>query len=555
MPETEIKVNSVSQEYRNISGEEWRVLGAFVLGAFLLRLFMLRYEYMLSPDGVYYALLGKSLVSGNFKEGLSTYWPPLYPLLVGLSSVIFQDLEFGGRFVSVLAGSLLVIPVYLWIRSTYGRDVASVGAFFTIVYPSLIRYSTQLLTESTYTLLFVIGILTGWSALSKGNRSAFLLTGLVFGACYLIRPEAIGYVGLMIIFILSTKLFNNQLNLKRILLNNLYFVLGFAILAFPYILYLHQETGKWAVSGKGVNISIGGSEAFNIWFRLSEDGQTTLADRVWAGSRWTENYSDIRWHTNSTQDRKFNLSRILVESIKGFKSQYEVVIPRMFPPLLILLAGLGLFRARWPKERVEREFYLLLFFTSTLMGYALTLRNPRYLVPLMPLFIFWVSKGIVELEDWLIETGDYNNKLKKLLVKNQNLIRPLIVTVVFFSLLPAMTYPMRGHKLDQPLEQKRAAVWIKNHSDSAPLIMSTGPWAAFYAGGKHIYLPDEEYSVLIDYARHKKVDYIIVDERWVPKLTPHLRFLLDEQSQLPELKLVYKDEITNYKVFIFRLRD
>src|SRR3990172_6832587 len=162
-------IHSNDQELSNISKKEWVLLMGFMALAFIIRLFFLRYEYVLSPDGVYYAILGKNLISGNLKDGLSTYWPPLYPLLIGISSFIFQDLEFSGRFTSVLAGSLLVIPVYLLIRNFHGKDVASLGTILIIVYPSLISYSTKVATESTYTLFLMIGILVGWYALSKGN--------------------------------------------------------------------------------------------------------------------------------------------------------------------------------------------------------------------------------------------------------------------------------------------------------------------------------------------------------------------------------------------------
>src|SRR3989304_10213067 len=145
------KVGSFSQMRNNISMKEWKLLTGFVLLAFAYRLFLLRYEYVISSDGVFYATLGKNLVSGNLKEGLSTYWPPLYPLLIGLSSLLFQDLEFSGMLVSVVAGSLLVIPVYLWSRNSYGKDVAYLSVFLTILSPLLTKYSTKVFTESLYT--------------------------------------------------------------------------------------------------------------------------------------------------------------------------------------------------------------------------------------------------------------------------------------------------------------------------------------------------------------------------------------------------------------------
>lgn len=535
----------------NTTMKEWGLLTGFLLAALVFRLFVLRYQYVITPDGVYYAMLGRNLVSGNLKEGLSVYWPPLYPLLVGLSSLIFQDLEFSGRFVSVLAGSLLVIPVYLWTRNSYGKDAAYLGVFLTIVYPLLTYCSTLLLTESTYMFLFMAGIMTGWSAVSKGNRGAFLLTGLIFGLCYLTKPEAIGYMGLMIIITLITKLFSNQLQFKRILYNVLILLLGFIVLSLPYILYLHQETGRWTISGKlFAHLPTSQTDWRSRWWSLSKDGQGTLADRLYAGNLFR---GDLSYNSEPPPTQIPDLSNTITRSIKALKSEYELMTPQILPPFFILLIALGLFRTTWSKERAKKEIYLLLFLISTLTGYAVMVANVRFLVPLLPIFICWASKGIVEIEDWLIET--IKNRSGNFLLSNRKLLRMLTITVLLLSLLPRITEPMRAEKWKQPYELKQVAGWIKDHSGLSPLIMSTSPLIAFYSEGRHIYLPDEEYSVVLEYAKRKKVDYIIIDNRSVSE-RPRLNFLLDEQGQHPRLKLVYRyDEITDYKVFVFKLSD
>lgn len=533
--------------------KEWKILTICILLAFAYRLFLLRYEYVITPDGVYYAILGKNLISGNLKEGLSAYWPPLYPFLVGLSSLLFKDLEFSGRFVSVLAGSLLIVPVYLWSRNSYGRDVAYLSAFLTIIYPSLTLYSIRFLTEPTYILLLMIGIFTGWSAIYKGNRVTFLLTGITFGLCYLTRPEAIGYIGLIMVMTLSTKLFFNQIRLKGILLNLLILLLGFIVLSLPYVLYLHQETGTWTISEKmSAHFSTSNTDWNSKWFRLSDNGQTTMADRLWAGNRLKEDSHSRELKPGVLQIPK--LSDFLFLRIKALKTEYEVMIPQIFPPVFIILSGLGLFGTIWSKERAGREIYLLLFLISTLIGYAIMVSDQRYMTPMLPILICWASKGFVEFESWLVETIGIKNR--NLLVKNRKLLRILLLSVLLLSLLPRITEPIRYEKWNQPSELKEIAEWIKDNADTSPLIMSTSPVTAFYAGGRHIYLPDEEYPKVLEYARRKKVDYIVIDERGVTRLTPLLKFLLDDQTMVDhqELALLYNyDKEPGYKVLVFKL--
>jgi hypothetical protein len=224
---------------------ETRSLAGWVVVAFLLRCFFLwRVEQAISPDGVAYVRLGRKLVAGNFHEGLSAYWSPLYPLLVGLSSLIFRDAEFAGRFVSVVAGSLLVIPAHRLMRRCYGERVALIGAVIIALHPLLIYYSTVLLTESTYTLFFTCGVVAGWSALNGVNARTYFLTGATFGACYLLEPEAAGFVVLLLALILCRKFFDKTQSLKPTMRRALMLCAGFMLLAAPYLFLSATGDGR-----------------------------------------------------------------------------------------------------------------------------------------------------------------------------------------------------------------------------------------------------------------------------------------------------------------------
>src|SRR5689334_16457973 len=97
-------------------------LAAFLCVAFVVRLFFVRFQDVINTDGIYYVTLARHLMDGNFNAGLSAYWPPLYPLLAGIASLVFKDVEFAARFVSILSGTLLVLPVYCLTREIYGRS-------------------------------------------------------------------------------------------------------------------------------------------------------------------------------------------------------------------------------------------------------------------------------------------------------------------------------------------------------------------------------------------------------------------------------------------------
>jgi 4-amino-4-deoxy-L-arabinose transferase-like glycosyltransferase len=503
------------------SWREWRAVIFWTLLAFLLRLcLVLCFEQVISPDGVEYVALGRSLAAGNFREGLSTYWPPLYPLLVGLSSLLFRDAEFAGRFVSVAAGGLLVVPSYRLIRVWYGARAALVGACLVSLHPLLIYYSSALLAESTYTLLFTAGVLAGWSALDNGRARAHLLAGAAFGACYLLKPEAAGFLLLLLAAVVARKFWVRASRFKTAAQNALSLCAGFMSLAAPYLLYLRRETGAWTISGK-------------------------LAGHLWQGGRLAG--GDLApAHLPLAPD----LTTVVVQLTKALRFEYEI-LNLIFPPAFVLLVGLCLFRRRWTRGRAWRELYLLSFIIAALAGYAVTLPNIRFVVPLLPLLLCWVSRGVVELAAWAAETLSRCKGAARFRPGVKKLVVPLVVACLLASLLPLSIYLLRGDKWGDYYGQKRAAAWIREHDPApAPVIMSTVPVTSFYAGGRHVRVVDEDYEALTARARREGAAYVVVNERDFRYMS--LRALLDGQSVHPGLRRVYdSSESPGHRIVVY----
>ena len=533
--------------------ERASVIGIMSL-AFVLRLSALRLQPPINPDGVYYAMLGKQLVSGNLQEGLSTFWPPLYPLLAGLSSLVSRDIETGGRVVSVLAGSVLVVPVYSLIRILYGSDAAFIGALLVAIHPTLIHFSTTLLTESTYTTLLMIALFTALRAFSGGACVAFFAAGVTIGACYLLKPEAIGYVGLMALLTLGTSLSGKHLPSSQVLFSVMVLLAGASLLSLPYLLFLRRATGEWTISDK-FRAHVHPSESWERrWLGLPEGRMTTLADRLYAGASGKD---------DSLENRGLpaldvaSLRMMTTRSFAALKSQARLLIYGMTPPQLMLLMGLGMFRTE-----SSRELYLLSFVAFTLIGYALCPDeiNDRLLVPLLPVTICWTAGGFKSLEDWLFEFFKQKKTSHAVSFINPATLRLLMISALVFSMLPWAIYALMALPAAPMIEYKEAATWIKTHSETTPLIMATAPFIAFYAECRPVYLPAEKYQTVVEHARRLNVDYVAIDEAlisngfWGNNEYSDLRSLLDEQSHHPGLRLVYKfDRMPRRKILIYTL--
>jgi hypothetical protein len=175
----------------------------------------------------------------------------------------------------------------------------------------------------------------------------------------------------------------------------------------------------------------------------------------------------------------------------------------------------------------------------------------RYLVPVLPILLGWVAKGILELGSWSTRTAA---NLRIRVPGGRHAASVAVLALLIATRLASLTYPARVSPWqDLPLEQKIAGLWIRDHGPRAPLIMAAGPWAAYYAGGRHLYLPQEELPTVLDYARSRRIDYLIVDRRSRSRY-PSLMSLLDDRETPSGLRLAYEGrDGPDYALRVFEL--
>ena len=83
--------------------------------------------------------------------------------------------------------------------------------------------------------------------------------------------------------------------------------------------------------------------------------------------------------------------------------------------------------------------------------------------------------------------------------------------------------------------------------------MSRKPYVAFYAEGRHLYLPEGDLSRILEYASQQGADLLVVDKEWIPSHNPQLKFLLDERDAPKSLVLVYKTAVKNREILLYQL--
>jgi len=518
--------------------------------------FLMRYRFAVSFDEVNYLKLAASGSTKGFSNVLHPFWSPFFPLCVALFSKVIHNVELAGRVFSILCGVLIIIPIFLFTKFYFNQKVARYAVLLLAFFPSLAFINTAAMSESLYALLITSGMIVGWITLKKQSWFLGIAVGLLIGFAYLTRPEGIGF---LIVFVgvsifLSISMILKKKGVYRLLWIPLMAIVGFSFAAAPYLVYLHKATGEWTISAKRKSLHEGEvfalaerTESFQDVFRtLSEDNTQVPIDQI--------------YHIGNFLQAERQRGKPLVEispSVflkKYVKNLYQIlnyVIPQVLTTTIFILMILGLLGEAWSKERTLRELYFLVcvgFFWFIVI--PLFHINERYFLPFLPICFMWVGNGLDTLIFWLSKTLKKSVHLTRKISYDE-----LAKGIVLFFILGAVFLPELGKVMIRdrwsddyfadPIEQRTAGLWLKEHTSSTPIIMSRNHTVDFYAENYNIAesvtIPQNDLNRVLSYAKYRGVDYIVLNERY-KKDFPLIAHLLEEKDIPNDLKLVYTDQ-------------
>lgn len=530
-------------------------LAGCTISAFLIRYFALPQNAVINGDGVYYASLGKKLILGNISDGISAYWSPIYSLLLGVTYLFTHEFESAGRIVSLVAGSFLIVPTYILLTNFFGKAAAYIGSILVVVHPLLITSSGWVMTESLYALIFTTAIISGWIALENSRAYIFLLTGCLFGAAFLTKPESIGFVALFLMIVVVSGLTKPGWEVKRAITAGLIFLAGFAIFFLPYVVFIHSKTGGWTVSQKLVSNSTF-DEPGQGMLKLTKDGSTTLQERLWwddyrEGTRMSEGEPRLATPSTPQPGAGFSAVDLVSKTVRNLGKVLREYTRLLSPIPFVIIGAIGFITAPWTRERATKDLYLLSFVACTAIGYAATVIEVRYFYCLIPILVGWTGLGCVNigrftarhLENWT----------------NTRWIAPVVIQVsllllLIASLIPLFSIESQKRAIDKvPYEEKSAGLWLRHNSDPHSIVMAPNATVAFYADAAHVFLPDEDVRTIRDYAVRRKVTHIVLSER---RLKNRQAIYGLGDGSIGGLELIYEDDaIDGYSVKIYKVAE
>jgi len=234
-------------------GSERRDLLLLLGLSLALRILLFKWTYLIAVDGTgFYLKPAQYFVSGQWMDGLAGGYHPLYPFLVALFWKVLGDFELSGQMVSIVLGTLTIIPIYYLTRGLFGGLTAFVSSVFLAILPRHVALSADFLSDPTYTFFFVSAVWLGWEGLRGNDLKVVFLAGLATGLTYLTRPEGIGILLVLGPWFLFRRMGFRTRSIRRNGYPCLVLLFSFLLVAFPYILYLRSYTGRWTISRKPV---------------------------------------------------------------------------------------------------------------------------------------------------------------------------------------------------------------------------------------------------------------------------------------------------------------
>ena len=514
--------------------KEWKLVFFLTLAALVLRtlyFWLFTNELVIGGDQMQNIMLACHLAEGDFYGVLHPYWTPLYPIIIGSVTYFINSLILPSVIISILAGSIAVSLTYYLVKQSYGRRESVIAAVIAIFYPHLLTSVFRLGTENLYLVWILGALIVGWRGLKSSSATEFLFTGILLGFAYLTRPEAFAYPIFFGALAIGKSWRLKQKPLESLLIPVGALLLGFAILATPYILYLRTATGAWTISDKTKINTV----AAELGEEKTEEGNES---------------------NNSSRTINFQNGKVVVHVVAVNLIIIHKSFPSLLPPFLLIFVALGLFRERWNREKLLRESYLIIFCLITILGYALSTVQIRYFYILLPIFFGWIARGVVQAEKWLQETNQ-NWRPHRFFDSPNNLLVPaLSLFVIYFYVFPLNFYIRDTARAWQEVayEERAAGLWLKKNSKTSPLIFSASRRPVFYAEGKQLSPTKRDMREILTEIKTSQVDYVITSDRSL-KRNPYLSGLTEILQNAPEFDLVYQqEEYPGYKIYIFKLK-
>jgi 4-amino-4-deoxy-L-arabinose transferase-like glycosyltransferase len=500
------------------------VLSLLLITTFLIRYYLTSLQ-IITLDGILYIKIAKGINFGNL-QGVTDYgFFNLYSLLITLFQLLLHDWEFSGKMVSVVFGSLTIIPLFFLVRGLFNQNTAIVSAILYGIHPRFVEYSSDILREPVFWFFSIVSLWLAWEGVSRKKCFLFVLSSISTGFAMFTRAEG-AMVFLIVILWLLWFFLNGKLNRKKALLYASIFLFSFPIVVSPGLILLKNKLNRWEV---GLSIS-------KIPQLIYSDNQPLKLEQELQGraSRQLQAFYDL--------SIRYRYLTFLVEVLYKFFKSFNVI--------LFLLFLCGVYKRRFVPYS-QSDIIVLIWFSVAFIGSYLYLTKTYYfgtrhgLLMAFPA-LAWAGSGFFEIRERIIKwCGGV-----KLFRRYVHFCTLFLIILIMVILVPQT---MNSFKADK-VELKSAGIVLKNMGFTnmvfiaQPTLMRVG----FYADAEFVPLPDTiDNNALKELVTQYRAKLLIVDERTIDDYVPGVRKIIEElkfeKLTIPEIAQYRKYSFSIYK--------
>ena len=157
----------------------WRpgVIALLLLACLVPRLAAAWNWDVLWGDSLRYRYASILLEQGDYEHGFAEFGLNIYPLLLIPLRHLGIDWQIAGKYFSVLAASLTVLPLWGWLRRMFDDRLAILACLVYALHGKLIAISLLIIRDSTFWLLLALTLYYLWRAIGELRIAFFLAAG------------------------------------------------------------------------------------------------------------------------------------------------------------------------------------------------------------------------------------------------------------------------------------------------------------------------------------------------------------------------------------------
>ena len=506
------------------SGNLYIILLALLIPAFFIRYFFANAQ-IITNDGVLYIKIAKGISSGNL-QGVTDYgFFNLYSFLIALFQTVLRDWEFSGKMVSVVFGTLTIIPLFFLTRELFNQNIAIVSVLFYAIHPRFVEYSSDVLRDPVFWFFSIASLWLACEGISRKKYFVFVFASLSTGLAMFTRSEGILSFIVVILWIVWASIKESKQR-KRAFAYMAIYVFSLPLLMAPFLFVLKENTNKWELGHPIEKI---------VQYIRSNDNkeiQPIESDKSSEGKKGIVELSRIHWFGASFLDVLY----------KFFKS---------FNVALFFLFLCGVYSRR-SIPYSQSDAMLLIWISVVLLGLFCYLTKVDYLGTrhgLLMVFpaLAWAGVGLFEIRERIRKW--FGNV--KLFQRYAHFDTLFLIILILIILVPQTVFSYRYDKV----ELKKAGIVLKNmgFSNTTFIVEPTLSRVAFYADADAVQLPNEaDAGKLVVFLEKHKDKLLVVNDRTIYNYAPSIKKIIID-NKFERLTIPEMDQYKKYSFSIYRI--